>query len=355
MHRFLLVGHTTPITGPIHYLRDFLTRQASHVTFVEHPLNSYLSRSTVITVNGSIVRSVKRNNFGLFNLIIDFFISFYYALTSKYTHYIGANNFDVMPAIVARLFRVNRQIKVVYFASDYSGARFGNVWLDWIYLKVEKIALKYSDVVVSNTKRAETKRLELGLTQRKSIVVSNGVFIQNRNLVSKNIDKTSFIYVGNVTKEHGLYELIEALSPAIKKIVIIGRGDDWERVTTLIETLGIAHEFYFNKPHDFVIEYLMSFEGIGLAPYNSESEWTFYCSPLKVNEYIATGVPVIISTVPEIGEHIEQFSLGIRYSALDKEEILSKLKKLDVTNFTTKANDFYDQFNYDYLYSKIPL
>lgn len=355
MNRFLLVGHTTPITGPIHYLRDFYSRQKHELTFVEHPLNNYDSRSTNIIVNGNALRSISRKNVGLFNLIIDFFISFYYALTIDHTHYIGANNFDVLPGIIARFFKHRSVKEVIYFASDYSGARFGNKFLDWIYISFEKIALKYSDVVISNTKRAAEKRIELGLRNSRSLVIPNGVYIEERKIPRKEILISEFIYVGNVTKEHGLYELIETLSPMMKKIVVIGRGDDWERVIRLIESLKIEHEFYFNKSHDFVLEYLSHFEGIGLAPYNNESEWTFYCSPLKVNEYIACGVPVLISGVPEIGEYVESEGLGIRYETLEFDSVQNKLKTLNLTNFSAKADDFYAHFNYDYLYSQIPL
>lgn len=289
------------------------------------------------------------------NLFYDFYLSIKYLLSEETDVFIGANNFDTVTGIVARNIFKKKIERVIYFASDYSENRFGNKILDWIYSRIEKYVLKNSDLVVSNTRRAEEKRVSFGLDVKKSLVIPNGVHLDNEIFEDKQIDKGNFIYVGNVTKEHGLYDLLEILHPIIKKLVLIGSGEDWDRVIKLCEEGNIDFESYYKKDHRFTIEYLQEFNGIGLAPYNTKSKWTYYCSPLKVSEYISCGVPVLMSSVPEVADVVEKECYGITYNVLDLETISKRLEDFDKREYYKKARNFYSEFKHEILFGRLGL
>jgi len=269
--------------------------------------------------------------------------------------FIGANNFDTLVGVVGKKFFSKKMEKIIYFASDYSENRFGNRVLDWIYFQIEKYVLKNSDLVVSNTKRAEEKRIGFGLDKDKSVVIPNGVHLDNEIFEEKEIDKGSFIYVGNVTREHGLYDLLEILHPIIKKFVLIGSGEDWDRVVDFCKEKKFDFESFYKKDHEFTIDYIQKFNGIGLAPYNMESKWTFYCSPLKVSEYISCGIPVLMSSVPEIADFVEKENYGITYNKLDLSEIDNKLQDFDVRDYHKRAEKFYSGFKHEVLFGRLGL
>jgi glycosyltransferase involved in cell wall biosynthesis len=350
-----LATHSTALSGPLDHFEDYLWRHGHDTVRIDHPLDSYEGQWSVLRRNGKPVRSWSRHDRGPFGLLWDFACTSLAALRTSAPVAVGANNFDTYGLLTARRLRLARKPRVIYYASDYAEDRFRNPLMNWIYMRVERSALRRADLVVSNTRRAESKRMELGLDRRKSVIVPNGVLLSQAEFRPKPIDKDRFVFVGSVTREHGLYELLATIKPLIGNLTIIGHGDDSERVLSLCEQQKIPCEVYKQWPHDAVLEYLRDFEGFGLAPYNRTSKWTHYCSPLKVSEYISLGVPVITSSVPEVAETIKGEKLGIVYERGDLEEIKAALDHFDASNFHMRAQKYYAAFNSDTLFERVSL
>jgi glycosyltransferase involved in cell wall biosynthesis len=163
------------------------------------------------------------------------------------------------------------------------------------------------------------------------------------------------IYIGSVTKEHGLYEFIQCMAPLIKELTIIGKGDSLNDINILCKNKNIRLNKYVNYKHEEVLSFLKKFSGFGLAPYNMKSEWTRYCSPLKVNEYIACGLPVIMSNIPEISQLIDKKKLGVVYSDLNYNAMKQQIIDFDTCKFYIKSRQFYQLFEQDKLFKKIIL
>ena len=358
--KILLISHSTGIKGPIDFFEDYLIRNdenknADKVYKLEHPLNKYNTRNSCFYENKINKERWTRKGSPIANLFIDLFISLKIIHKVHPDIIIGANNFDTLAAILSKYFFRYNYRKIIYFASDFSGNRFRNILLNEIYFIVEKIVLKKSDLIISNTKRAEKKRLLLGLNKNKSLVIPNGIYIDKPDFSDKKINKKNFIYIGHVSKEHGIVNLISVIYPLIEKITVIGQGDEWKELVKILRVNNIKHELYLRKKHSFVINKLKEFHGFGLAPYTDFSEWTYYCSPLKVNEYVACGVPVIMSNVPEVAQKIERDKLGVVYGDLTYKEIKEKIERFSPKDFNIKARKFYNNYNYQVLYKKINL
>lgn len=355
--RVLIVSHNTSLNGPADYYCRYLVSKDFEVSRIIHPLDVYKRRDSKIIVDKRIIKKYRRKEIGLVNLIIDIFISVKYILKISPEVIVGANNFDVLPAIIVKKIFRKKVKMIIYFASDYSEKRFNSLFLDLFYKIIEKISLRYSDITISNTVRAEAKRLQFNLDKAKSLVIPNSVHLETPRFNEKNIDKTLFIYIGSVTREHGLFEIISVLASTIKHLTIIGQGEDLKRITDFCEDQSVNIKVHSGKDREFVIEYLQDFAGIGLAPYNLHSKWTYYCSPLKVNEYIACGVPVLISNVPEVAQYVKEKQLGMTYGEGDLEHAkLSKIiEDFSTENFYLKSEKFYSEFNDNNLFSKIPV
>jgi len=350
-----IASHSSPITGPIDYLERYLRGIGCNVVRIDHPLDTYTGRKSVLRRDDDHLAEWGRSGYGLLSLIWDFAATVCAALRFRSQVAIGANNIDTLGLLVARQLRLSPTPRIVYFAADFAEDRFSNRFLNRIYLAVESLALKGADAAISNTRRAEARRIELGLDPQRSLVIPNGVRLEEPDFMPKLIRKDKFIFVGSVTREHGLYELLAILKPQINSLTIMGDGEDWDRVVGLCDKLGIPTQVFRNRPHREVLEFLRTFDGFGLAPYNRDSKWTYYCSPLKVSEYVASGVPVITSAVPEIAGTIQNHRLGIVYDIGEAARIAVALDDFDPTDFHIRAKRFYEAFNSDRLFSQVPL
>jgi len=335
----------------MNHFEDYLLRRKYNVFRLTHPLDDYTANETQFFIDKELVWSKKRKPKRTLNYFEDFFQSVRHIISRKFDVFIGANSFDMLPALFVRL--LGKSGKIVFFGSDFSEDRFESKILNILYILVERISVKWSDVVISNTYRAERARLRLGMDKSKSVVIPNGIFLKNKIFLPKRIYKDQFIYVGSVTREHGLFEMVQALSPLMNKLVIIGQGLEWEAVIELCKSKGVDCEAHFRKDHDFVMEYLRNFQGFGLAPYNVSQKWTYYCSPTKIGEYVASGVPVIVSNVPELSSVVKDRNLGIVYDQIDYNYLKNEIDNFLTDNYFSKAEEFYKDFERDRLYGKL--
>lgn len=356
MKTIFICSHTSGIDGPIDYLEEYLISRGFSVSKLEHPLRLMSNSFSYFYMQKKLIKRYKRKDTWFINYFVDMCLSLNQILRNAQINlFFGANNFDTLVGVIARHIFRKKITKIIYFASDFSENRFNSVILDELYYLTEKIALRYADLVISNTKRAKSKRLKLGLNLKKSKVLPNCANIKQPIFTKKQIDKSKFVFEGNVSKTHGLFDLIKEISPIIKQLVIVGQGEDLDRTLRLCKKLNIKFKLFHKKKHDFVIKYLQKFSGIGLAPYNAESKWTYYCSPLKVNEYVACGVPVLMSSLPEISNYIEGNNLGVVYKNIDLNEIKAGLLRFSTDNFNKKAMAYFEKFSPDSLYREITI
>ena len=288
-------------------------------------------------------------------MCLDLFYSIVYTIKYSPEIYIGANNFDTFAGIILKTTNLTKIKKVIYFASDYSENRFKNPLLNAFYYFIEKICCNHSDLVVSNSKRAEAKRLKLGLKKERSVIVPNSALLKKPHFYNKEIYKNKFIYMGSITRDHGLLDLLKTIYKTVSKLVIIGYGEELESILNFCKSKKIEVELLNKKSHAFCIHYLQTFDGIGLAPYTHLSSWPYFCSPLKVFEYISSGCPVVMSSIPEIAEEVRNSKLGIVYTSLNEKIMLNSIKQFDTSNFSLKAKKFYENVNQNNVYSKITL
>ena len=121
-------------------------------------------------------------------------------------------------------------------------------------------------------------------------------------------DAIVFGYVGGMEKFRRLPEVMERFISLLKNgydklfLVLIGNGEDLPEILKMQEKYSgiLGGHFYCNEnwvSYDEIPGWMYSFD-VGLFPFTAP-----YCSPLKIFEFAACGLPIIGPKVPAITEN----------------------------------------------------
>ncbi|OGM18349.1 hypothetical protein A2686_03275 [Candidatus Woesebacteria bacterium RIFCSPHIGHO2_01_FULL_38_10] len=360
----LLVGHVSEIVGPGQHLRDFLVAiPDTYIKVVFHPMLGTKLEETVVEQYSNMkksktVKNYKKKGETVVRLFRNALITIYEIATTcgKVDNYIGLDNFDTFPAIFFKGWKIKR---VIYYGSDYADERFKNSIMNIVYRMVELVALRISDLVISNTKRAEERRISLGLNKRKSLVIPNGVDLGLIPRLKKRII-FDFVYLGTLSETHGVIELLHVFSKIAKsfrrvKLAFLGTGSKEEKIRTFVKENNLENRVYLlgRLEHDKALRFLVKNGGVGIASYNESEGWTKYASPLKVKEYLACGMPVIISSVPEISGDVRKYKLGYVYNS--KRQLFEAMQKFSknknlIKTLSKNAKEYVEKFDWNLMY-----
>jgi glycosyltransferase involved in cell wall biosynthesis len=131
-------------------------------------------------------------------------------------------------------------------------------------------------------------------------------------------DKNRIIigYLGLVMKYKGYEESIECLSYLDEKYVLLLIGDAIDpkfkgKITKLIDKYDLRSRVYFTGlvPHTEAMKYLSNID-LALLLFR-DTLWTRYSLPNKLFEYMALGIPIIASDIPNLRYYITKNNCGI--------------------------------------------
>ncbi len=178
----------------------------------------------------------------------------------------------------------------------------------------ERLAVTKADGVISVSYPLAALRKNQGA--KKVIVVPNGVdlehFLEARQ---KEIHPPSLVYMGLLSDAWEVDLALEAL-PLIKKVIsnirflIIGRGEKAQKLMDLAVKLGVKNETIFlgKQPHHKLSKYLKQAD-VGVAIFK-DRKFNKYACHLKIREYMAAGLPVIVSKIGEGEQVIKESEAG---------------------------------------------
>jgi glycosyltransferase involved in cell wall biosynthesis len=160
-------------------------------------------------------------------------------------------------------------------------------------------------------------------SSKKISIIPNGVFT-NQYLVPKDnqlkakypLKEKVIIYVGSLNNEAQLRPLLLAMRKVVNQIrnvscLIVGDGKARANIQSLANNLGLTQNFVFTGqvPHSMVPQFL-SIADIGFACFPPNAYFT-YASNIKVFEYMAAGLPVIVNPNGDLPLYIDYGKAGI--------------------------------------------
>jgi glycosyltransferase involved in cell wall biosynthesis len=260
-----------------------------------------------------------------------------------------ANDLDSLPAnfLVSRL----RRIPIVYDSHEFftevpeliERNRTRSVWM-----KIEKACIKgLSDYLTVSKPIAQAyfKRYGVEMVVIRNLPVSykiDEINVSPENVIDKNGHKL-ILYQGSVNVDRGLEEMMSAMEFLSDfKLVICGDGDILQNLNELRaemewkDRILLKGSIALEKLPEFTIQ---ADVGISIEKLNGLS-YT-YALPNKVFDYLQAGLPVLVSSMPEVMELNDQFEFAQVIEIVSPKEIavgINELFKSDERYAAVKKN-----------------
>lgn len=308
-------------TGLSQVLRDWLLDKAKKVIFIGHPLYPEKeSNSSMEVYEKGILKKIHKSPFifksGILLYMKDAFFTFFYLLRQKKAIDIAIGVDSLNASILLLLKKMHRIKKVIYHTVDYAPDRFSNKILNTIYHVLDRWCSYNADILWNSSSRMSRGRVKNGAVKEKiakSIITPDGSNFdpKNRLEISK-IDRKLVVFLGHLRERLGLHFLVEAFANVVSsandaKLLIIGDGPLLGSLKSLTKKLKISKNVEFTgfiEKHSDVDGKLRR-GAIGIAMFEPvENSYEYYSDAGKPKVYLAAGLPVIITRVPEIADEI---------------------------------------------------
>lgn len=144
------------------------------------------------------------------------------------------------------------------------------------------------------------------------LLANSSLFHQAFNLPAK---RKILLFQGGLSKGRNLETLIQAIqyvkNPFID-LVILGDGQLSSTLKKLAISANVKNRVYFHPevPQKLLLKYTQSADA-GLIPYQATCLNNYYCTPNKLFEFIAAGLPILASDLPEISNIINTHKIGL--------------------------------------------
>ncbi len=358
-------------TGPAQELESYLVREKiKEFFFIGHPFTFAVDIRSFYRI---YERGYKRKSHkaypwklpGVLGYIKDLIYTLVWLFFSKekYDLYIGVDNLNAFAGLMLRA--LGKTEKVFFYTIDYIPKRFDNRILNWLYHWIDSYCVTHCDYVWNLSPVMIKEREKKGVSpkySRNQITVPIGTDLNVKRTPFEDIDRYTIAFMGHLREGQGVGFLIDLLPDVIEKIpkarlLIIGTGPLENRLKEKAKWLGLSEHVVFTgyiEDHGDA-QSLLSRCAIGIAPYeDNDRTYTRYTDPGKPKVYLAAGLPVIITNVPQIAYDIDRRKAGIviNYDRNDAVkaivDILSDKKKL--IEYKRNALEFAGKFEWSAIF-----
>jgi glycosyltransferase involved in cell wall biosynthesis len=373
MKRVFVAAHVSKIYGPVQALQGRLLAWGWPHSFVSLPF-SFAGMDSALAQRfeqGRLVetrRGHRASGWDPWLWVKDFF----FVLASGWRAgaeepidlFVGVDCLNATPGILLKW--MGRVKRVSFYVIDYTTQRFENPLLNALYQAFDRFAVAGSDVVWNLSERMREVRRKQGLPEARNLLVPVGVELEAvKHPARSQVKRKRLLYMGALLKGKGIELLIEAFPEILKKapgceLHLIGFGPFEAEMRRLAAASparkaihipgGMGHAELFKK---------VPYYGIAFAPYlDAPGSYTWWCDPSKPKEYLACGLPLIITKVPWIWERVadkaKPMGLAIDYERAQVVEAALKLLKDERFYWRCRSNalDFAKGLEWDAIYRR---
>lgn len=333
---FVIATHVYA-TGPAFRLEEYLQDKVCDLIFIGHPFSFTKDNRSFVRIykNGKLIKEEKfiywKGPEILF-YIKDILLTLWWVIrhSGEIDYFIGSDNLNAFSGYILKF--LGKVKKYIFYTIDYVPNRFNNKFLNSVYHFLDRLAVKKSDKVWNLSSIMVDEREKRGVSStciNKQIVVPIGTDIPKKLLTFDQIDKYKIVFMGHLRAGQGVELLINAMPDIIKRVakahlLVIGGGPLEEKYKKVTERKKLTKYIQFSG---FIKEYsdverLLIDSAVAVAPYvDDDKTYTRYTDPGKPKDYLASGIPVVITKVPQVAYEIEKNKCGIAINDNKKELI----------------------------------
>jgi len=219
----------------------------------------------------------------------------------RLAHAIGAPSVLFVPATV------------IWEAEQWGTTRPG--WGHWLEQHGERPALRGADLVACGTDHVAEQVRRLGVAPDRILLTPSGVDLDLFDSASDAAPTRARLglegrfvvgWVGSFRRFHAIEQAVDAVAAVDgATLLLVGDGPERPRIEQLARDRGVAAVFTGTVEHADLPAHLAAMDAaLVLAPVGAE----YHYSPLKLAEYLATGVAVV---APAVGQLRERLTDGV--------------------------------------------
>jgi glycosyltransferase involved in cell wall biosynthesis len=201
----------------------------------------------------------------------------------------------------------------VWEATQWGTARPG--WACWLERRGERPPLLGADVVACGSEAVVDQVVRIGVPEERVLLTPTGVDLDafaeapdpaplRRRL---GLDGRFVVgWIGSFRRFHALEQAVEAVAAVPESsLLLVGEGPERQRIARLARDLRVPATFTGTVPHADLPAYLAAMDAAIVLAQHGEP---FHYSPLKLAEYMAAGLPVV---VPASGQLVQRVTDGV--------------------------------------------
>lgn len=244
------------------------------------------------------------------------------SLNAKVDVFFGFDNVNALSGLVLK--RLGKVDKVIYYCIDYFPTRFANPLLNTLYHFIDKICVRFCDETWNASPQIAKARARKGMRGEnfsRQYTVPMGIWY-NEIKHSPHVLENRFrlFFIGTLMDYMGLDLVISAIPQLLKKypeicLDIIGIGEEHDKLVQKVHVMKLDKYIHF---HGLLTagkkrEYFFRNASIGLATFNTDilDEKVKNADPVKIKEYTAYGIPVIVTDAISNADEITRAGCGI--------------------------------------------
>ena len=191
----------------------------------------------------------------------------------------------------------------------------------------ERVLIRFADVVVTVD---QILCKEYKNHHNNVVIISNYPKQELFKPDGLNSENGGIIYVGGISKDRGIYQMINAANKANVKLICVGNFTDElneNEITNFLERNPSKNVVFTGLlSHSRVVEYI-NMSKLGLSLLQPIPRYK-KAVPIKLFEYMACEIPVIASNFPEISKVVKEADCGILVDPTNIDEIANAITYL---------------------------
>lgn len=239
-------------------------------------------------------------------------------LKRRFDLFVGSDPLNALAGVLLRHMGFARE--VVFYKIDYVPARFSNPILNLLYEWIDRKSAREANWTWNLAEAMIRERKKQGIKSDNQLVVPIGCHFERITRPSTTeVNRSRLVYMGSLRRGQGIELAVDTFPTVLEKLpqaqlVIVGSGPLQGLLKSRVSELGLNRRVSFTgevRDHQ-QLEKILTTCGIGLATYEPLPEsYTYFTEPGKVKVYLACGLPVIITGVPEIAETVKKRGAGM--------------------------------------------